>query len=100
MCLGVPGRVLSIEGLFARVDFWGEARDVRLDIVDGPVAPGDHVLSHGGFAIRRIPAEELDETLALYDRLLVELDREDRAEAEGRPGLERFHAGIRGSGEG
>jgi hydrogenase expression/formation protein HypC len=82
MCLGVPGRVVSIDGLVARVDFWGVARDVRLDIVDTPVAPGDYVLNHVGFAIRRIPEEEVEETLALYDRLLEELEREDRARGE------------------
>jgi len=82
MCLGVPGRVVSIDGLTARVDFWGVTRDVRHDIVDAPVAPGDYVLNHVGFAIRRIPEEEVEETLALYDRLLEELEREDRERGE------------------
>ena len=70
MCLGVPGKVVAVEGLSATVDFWGVRREVRLDIVDEPVAPGDYVLNHVGFAIRRIPAEEIGETLALYDELL------------------------------
>jgi len=77
MCLGVPGRVLEIDGLTARVEFWGVEREVRLDIVDAPVVPGDYVLNHVGFAIRRIPEEELAETLALYDQILAELERED-----------------------
>ena len=77
MCLGVPGRVLEIDGLIARVEFFGVEREVRLDIVDTPVAPGDYVLNHVGFAIRRIPEEEVAETLALYDQILAELDRED-----------------------
>ncbi|HEX7841133.1 MAG TPA: HypC/HybG/HupF family hydrogenase formation chaperone [Kofleriaceae bacterium] len=54
MCLGVPGRVVSIEGPISLVDVWGVTRPVRLDVVDAPVAPGDYVLSHVGFAIRRI----------------------------------------------
>jgi hydrogenase expression/formation protein HypC len=70
MCLGVPGRVVSLEGQIALVDFWGVTKPVRLDVVDAPVAPGDYVLNHVGFAIRRIPAEEIGETLALYDELL------------------------------
>lgn len=70
MCLGVPGRVLSVDGLLAVVDFWGAHRTVRLDVVDAPVAPGDYILNHVGFAIRRIPPEEAKETLALYDELL------------------------------
>jgi hydrogenase expression/formation protein HypC len=70
MCLGVPGRVLSVSGDVASVDFFGVRKDVRLDIVDEPVAPGDYVLNHVGFAIRRIPREEIGETLALYEALL------------------------------
>ena len=53
--------------MLATVDFWGVRKQVRLDIVDEPVAPGDYVLNHVGFAIRRIPAEEIGETLALYE---------------------------------
>jgi hydrogenase expression/formation protein HypC len=87
MCLGVPGRVVETDGLTARVEFWGVERDVRLDIVDAPVAPGDYVLNHVGFAIRRIPPEEVEETLQLYDQLLAELEREDLMAADVRSEL-------------
>jgi hydrogenase expression/formation protein HypC len=70
MCLGVPGRVIEVDGSTATVDFWGVRKEVRLDIVDEPVAPGDYILNHVGFAIRRIPAEAAKETLALYEELL------------------------------
>jgi hydrogenase expression/formation protein HypC len=70
MCLGVPGKVLEVDGFVATVDFWGVRRQIRLEIVDEPVAPGDYVLNHVGYAIRRIPAEEIGETLALYESLL------------------------------
>jgi hydrogenase expression/formation protein HypC len=72
MCLGVPGRVLEVHGFIATVDFWGVRRDVRLDIVDEPVRAGDYILNHVGFAIRKIPAEEIQETLALYEQLMQE----------------------------
>ena len=78
MCLGVPGRVVSVTEWTAVVDFWGVRREVRLDIVDEPVAPGDYVLNHVGFAIRRIPAEDIAATLAMYEELI-------RAGAGGRP---------------
>ena len=71
MCLGVPGGWSRSTGR-RTVDFWACAEQVRLDIVDEPVAPGDYVLNHVGFAIRRIPAEEIGETLALYDELLAD----------------------------
>lgn len=66
MCLGAPGKVLEIDGNTALVDFFGVRRSVALDIVDEPVAPGDHVLVHVGFAIRRISEEDLAETLAFF----------------------------------
>lgn len=70
MCLGVPGQVLEVHGLLATVDFWGVRKEVRLDVVDAPVAPGDYVLNHVGFAIRRMPPEEGAATLRLYEELL------------------------------
>jgi hydrogenase expression/formation protein HypC len=70
MCLGVPGKVLAIDGLNATVDFFGVRKELRLDIVDEPVQVGDYVLNHVGFAIRRIPPEEVQETLALFDQIL------------------------------
>ena len=70
MCLGVPGKVLEVDGMDATVDFFGVRKKVRLDIVDVPVAPGDYVLNHVGFAIHRIPADEVAETLALFDTIL------------------------------
>ena len=77
MCLGVPGKVIEVDGLVALVDFWGVRKQVRLDVVDEPVAPGDYVLNHVGYAIRRIPAEQIDATLALYAELLAAADAED-----------------------
>jgi hydrogenase expression/formation protein HypC len=71
MCLGVPGRVIEIDGLAANVDFWGVKRKVRLETVDEPVQIGDYVLVHVGFAIRRIPQEQIEETLDLYHQLIA-----------------------------
>ncbi len=79
MCLGVPGRVISIEGDGDRaiVDFWGVKKELRLDVVDEPVLPGDYVLNHVGYAIRRIPAGEIEGTLALYQEILAAAQQED-----------------------
>ncbi|HTP28069.1 MAG TPA: HypC/HybG/HupF family hydrogenase formation chaperone [Anaeromyxobacteraceae bacterium] len=70
MCLGVPGKVLAIDGMEATVDFFGVTKQLRLDIVDEPVSVGDYVLNHVGFAIRRIPPAEVPETLALFEEVL------------------------------
>lgn len=96
MCLGVPGRVVEVRGQTAVVDFFGVRRETRLDVVDEPVGPGDYILNHVGFAIRKIPAHEIAETLALYEMLLREAEHDIMAAdvrgeigatpaAEGRP---------------
>lgn len=77
MCLGVPGRVIEVNGNVATVDFWGVRRQVLLDIVDEPVVPGDYILNHVGFAIRRIPESDIAETLALYEQLLQAAEQDD-----------------------
>jgi hydrogenase expression/formation protein HypC len=82
MCLGVPGKVLSIDGLTAVVDFFGVQRELRLDVVDEPVKPGDYVLNHVGYAIRRIPESEVEETLALFDTLLRQAEEGDLMAAD------------------
>ena len=74
MCLGVPGRVLEVHGTTAVVDFFGVSRQVRLELVDEPVAPGDYILNHVGFAIRRIPESDIAGTLAMYEQLLREAE--------------------------
>ena len=76
MCLGIPGRVIQVEPLTALVDIWGVKKRVRLEIVDEVVKPGDYVLIHVGFAIRRIPPEQVQETLALYDQLIRAADED------------------------
>jgi hydrogenase expression/formation protein HypC len=69
-CLGVPARVVSVAGNTASLDFWGVCVRVRLELVDAPVEPGDYVLSHAGFAIRRVPTRDVPQLLALYEMLL------------------------------
>ena len=63
MCLGVPGKIVSIsDGAalpMAKVDFGGITRDVCVAYTP-EAKPGDYVVVHVGFAISR-----LDETEAL-----------------------------------
>jgi hydrogenase expression/formation protein HypC len=77
MCLGVPGRVVEVEGLIATVDFWGVRKQIRLELVDEAVRSGDYILNHVGYAIRRIPVEEVQETLELYESLLRDAGEND-----------------------
>jgi hydrogenase expression/formation protein HypC len=84
MCLGVPGKVVAVDGLIAVVDFWGIRKEIRLEVVDEPVQPGDYILNHVGYAIRRIPSGEIEATLALYEELLRHAEQEDLMAADVR----------------
>lgn len=72
MSLGMPGQILEINDNVAVVDFWGTRKCVRLDLLEETAAPGDYIIEHEGFAIRRIPIEEVAETVAMYELVLCE----------------------------
>jgi hydrogenase expression/formation protein HypC len=100
MCLGVPGLIVETDEMTAIVYFWGVRRRVRLDLVDEPVAVGDYVLNHVGFAIRRIPAEDVVTTLEMYEQLLKEANAEDLMTADVRGEIEAGRAGGAGGAGG
>ena len=66
MCLGIPGKVIEINGFNAKADVAGTRRDVSLKLLDN-VAVGDFVIVHAGFAIEKIDAQRALETLALME---------------------------------
>ena len=70
MCLGIPGEILEIDGHEARAEFWNVEKTIRLDIVGESVERGDYILNHAGFAIRKIPDTEVEETIAIYESFL------------------------------
>jgi hydrogenase expression/formation protein HypC len=65
MCLAVPGKILSLKGGSAEVNFNGVKRAVSLDLVP-EAKKGDYVLVHAGFAIQILEPEEAAETLKLF----------------------------------
>ena len=73
MCLAAPAKVISISDNEAVVDYNGVRTTTRLDTLTEPLAPGDYVLIHTGFAIRRLSAEDGEETLKLFDELAESL---------------------------
>jgi hydrogenase expression/formation protein HypC len=77
MCLGIPGKIISITGDLASVDFGGVSREVSL-LLCPEVSEGDYVLVHVGFAIQRLGEREALETLALFKEMERGWDEEDR----------------------
>jgi hydrogenase expression/formation protein HypC len=84
MCLGVPGRVVSVtEGdlRMGQVAFGGVVKQVCLAYV--PEAEvGSHVIVHAGFAISRIDEEAARRVLSYLEE--IDAAEEDRA-ARRRP---------------
>lgn len=64
-------QLTRIEGLQARCEAKGVARDVSLLMLQGePLALGDFVLVHVGYALQRVSAEEARSTWELLDEVL------------------------------
>lgn len=71
MCLAIPMQLQHIDGLQARCEAKGVQRDVSLFMLqDEPLAPGDFVLVHVGYALQRISAQEAMSTWELLDEVL------------------------------
>lgn len=62
MCIAVPCRLVSADGLWGEVTLGESRMKVRLDLVEDPV-PGEWVLVHAGFAIERLDEDEATATL-------------------------------------
>jgi hydrogenase expression/formation protein HypC len=67
MCLGVPGIITECwqdgGALLARGDFAGEERVIRLNYLPD-LAVGDWVITHAGYALTRLTADDAASTLA------------------------------------
>jgi hydrogenase expression/formation protein HypC len=86
MCLGIPGKVLSIYddagAPMGKVEFAGIIKDVCLAYVP-EIQVGEYTIVHVGFAITRIDEASAQETLAMFSELGI-LDEElHAAEGEG-----------------
>ena len=81
MCLAYPGKVVELNGDFARVDF-GEGtikEAVNISLVQARV--GDYVLVHAGYAIQIVDEAEARITLQYWRQILSAMP-EDRAAYE------------------
>jgi hydrogenase expression/formation protein HypC len=67
MCLGIPGEILALDpegGDLATVDVSGVRRNINIGLIDdAPLAPGDWILIHVGFALAKIDEKEAADAL-------------------------------------
>lgn len=68
MCLGIPGRVVQLvegfEGQIALVDVVGAQREINVGMLEEPVAPGDWIMIHLGFAVEIVDEAEAERALS------------------------------------
>lgn len=74
MCVGVPMKVISIEGTNAVAEIDGVRREASLMLMAEEVRLGDYVIVHAGFAISRLDEEDAMQTLELLRELLTSED--------------------------
>ena len=88
MCLGVPGKVLTVEEnaqgmIMGTVSFAGVNKEICLAYVP-EAKPGEYVIVHAGFAISIINEQEAEETFEILRRMGELADLEEAR--EGAPG--------------
>ena len=82
MCIAVPRKVLSVDGLVAEVETDAGRQSVSLTLMSEPVAVGDYVtLQAGRYVVGRMDAEEARLRLELF----AEIFDADPAEQETLP---------------
>ncbi|PNV79248.1 MAG: HypC/HybG/HupF family hydrogenase formation chaperone [Fervidicoccus sp.] len=59
MCLGVPAKIVRIEGKDAIAEVGGIRREVSIELLND-VKEGDYVIIHAGFAISKLDEEEAE----------------------------------------
>ena len=70
MCLAIPAKIISIDGVSAKVSVEDVEYTASIMLLDD-VKPGDFIMLHAGFAIQKVDPDEAAETL----RLLSEIKR-------------------------
>jgi len=72
VCLGIPMQIVEVNGYTARCQAKGVERDVSLFLLQHePLAPGDFVVVHVGYAIQKMSAQEAQSAWQIYDEMLA-----------------------------
>ncbi len=71
MCIGFPGKIISIDAdNYAVIDISGTRREVCLDIIDEEATIGDYVITHAGYAIHKIDPETARDKLNCLQEII------------------------------
>ncbi|MDD5669708.1 MAG: HypC/HybG/HupF family hydrogenase formation chaperone, partial [Candidatus Omnitrophica bacterium] len=76
MCYAIPGKVQSIEGRIARINYFGEIKRAVHELPH--LAPGDYVYAQGGYVINKVSAAEAESVLSSWKEMFFTLQEMDR----------------------
>jgi hydrogenase expression/formation protein HypC len=80
MCLGIPGKILTIyeeNGTrMAKIDFGGVTREACIQVIP-EAQPGDWTIVHAGFALNLLSEAEARETLEILQEMSELADQEE-----------------------
>jgi hydrogenase expression/formation protein HypC len=68
MCLGIPAKVLSVDGQEAVVSIGDIRYTASLKLLEN-ISPGDYIILHAGFAIEKVDPEEAAATIRLFKQI-------------------------------
>ncbi len=83
MCLALPMRVISVDGVIATITAEGLEQRASLALVP-EAKPGDYVLVHAGYAISVLSEDEAAETFMLLAELAAAGEEQAEADDRGR----------------
>jgi len=76
MCLGIPAKVLTIDGQEAVVSIGDVKYKASLKLMEN-VSPGDYIILHAGFAIEKVDPGEAAETIRLFRQIEPDQSSDD-----------------------
>lgn len=68
MCLGLPAKVVNIDGNTAEVEMMGVINKISIELLEN-VQVGDYVLVHAGCAIQIVDQEEAAKTIDIFNEI-------------------------------
>jgi len=67
MCIAMPGKIVELDGMKAKVDFKGTVVNVNVGLIDAKI--GDYALVHAGCAIEIMAKDKAEELIELFESL-------------------------------
>lgn len=67
MCVAVPGKIIEINGDFAKVDIMRNITEVNIKLISPKI--GDYVLIHAGCVLEVLKKDKAEELIWLFNEL-------------------------------